>query len=101
MKLGLFGLNNGPISRPAKLAATARGAGTVEFLDAMHRLWYDEQPEFHGSFADFAGVNAYPRPVQRPIPIVIGGRSRPALRRAVARGHGWYGFGLEPEEAAE
>jgi probable F420-dependent oxidoreductase len=77
-----------------------RGAVTDEYLDAMDRLWYDEHPEFHGRFADFAGIDAYPRPVQRPIPIVIGGHSQPAFRRAVARAQGWYGFALTPEVAA-
>jgi probable F420-dependent oxidoreductase len=76
-----------------------RGAVTDEFLDAMHHLWYDDRPAYHGRFADFAGVNAQPRPVQRPVPIVIGGRTAPAYRRAVARGHGWYGFALTPEDA--
>jgi probable F420-dependent oxidoreductase len=77
-----------------------RGAVTDEYLDAMDRLWYDEHPEFHGRFAGFAGVDAYPRPVQRPIPIVIGGHTNVAYRRAVARGHGWYGFALTPDGAA-
>lgn len=77
-----------------------RGAVTDEYLDAMQHLWYDEHPEFHGRFADFAGVDAFPRPVQQPIPIVVGGHSKPAFRRAVARAHGWYGFGLNPEFAA-
>jgi probable F420-dependent oxidoreductase len=78
-----------------------RGAVTDEFLDAMQALWYDEQPEFHGRFADFAGINAYPRPLQRPLPLVVGGHTPPAFRRAVARAHGWYGYGLKPEQAAE
>lgn len=77
-----------------------RGAVTDEHLDAMARLWYDEHPEFHGRFADFAGIDAFPRPVQQPIPIVIGGHTKLAFRRAVARGHGWYGFALNPESAA-
>jgi probable F420-dependent oxidoreductase len=77
-----------------------RGAITDEYLAAMQHLWYDEHPEFHGRFADFAGVDAYPRPVQRPIPIVYGGHSRPAYRRAVARGDGWYGFAMKPENVA-
>jgi probable F420-dependent oxidoreductase len=78
-----------------------RGAVTDEFLDAMQALWYDEKPEYHGRFADFAGINAYPRPLQRPLPLVVGGHTRPAFRRAVARAHGWYGYGLRPEQAAE
>ena len=77
-----------------------RGAVTDEYLDAMTHLWYDEHPEYHGRFVDFAGVDAYPRPVQRPIPIVVGGRAPAAYRRAVTRGHGWYGFALTPEDTA-
>ena len=64
----------------------------------MRRLWEDAHPEYHGPTVDFAGVDAHPRPVQRPLPVVVGGASLPALRRAVERGHGWYGFGLSPEE---
>jgi probable F420-dependent oxidoreductase len=78
-----------------------RGAVTDEYLDVMTRLWYDEHPEHHGRFADFAGIDAHPRPVQRPIPIVVGGHSGPAYRRSVARAHGWYGFALTPETAGE
>jgi probable F420-dependent oxidoreductase len=77
-----------------------RGAVTDEHLDAMQHLWYDEHPEFHGRFVDFAGVDAYPRPVQRPIPVVVGGHTRSAYQRAVARAHGWYGFALGPDDAA-
>ena len=78
-----------------------RGAVTDEYLDAMRALWYDEHPEFRGRFASFGGVDAHPRPVQRPIPLVVGGHSAPAYRRAVARAHGWYGYGLTPAQAAE
>lgn len=75
-----------------------RGAVTDEFLAAMQRLWYDERPAFRGRFVDFAGVDAHPRPVQRPVPVIIGGHSPPAFRRAVASGHGWYGFAMRPED---
>ncbi len=77
-----------------------RGAVTDDFLAAMASLWYDEHPEHHGPFSDFAGIDAYPRPVQQPIPIVIGGHSGPAYRRAVASGHGWYGFAQKPPDTA-
>jgi alkanesulfonate monooxygenase SsuD/methylene tetrahydromethanopterin reductase-like flavin-dependent oxidoreductase (luciferase family) len=46
----------------------------------------------------FDGIQAMPRPVQNPVPIVVGGRTPPAYRRAVAQGHGWYGFGLDVAE---
>ncbi|HWM18498.1 MAG TPA: TIGR03619 family F420-dependent LLM class oxidoreductase [Ilumatobacteraceae bacterium] len=78
-----------------------RGAVTDEYLDAMDTLLYDEHPEYHGRFVDFAGIDAHPRPVQRPIPLVVGGHTGPAYRRAITRAHGWYGFGLTPEVAAD
>ena len=77
-----------------------RGPVTDEYLAAMQHLWYDEHPEHHGRFADFSAVDAYPRPVQRPIPVVVGGHSTPAFRRAVSVAHGWYGFALTPDDVA-
>jgi probable F420-dependent oxidoreductase len=77
-----------------------RGAVTDEYLEAMQHLWYDDKPSFHGRFADFEGVDAHPRPVQQPVPIVVGGHTAPAFRRAVRCGHGWYGFAMTPEQAA-
>jgi alkanesulfonate monooxygenase SsuD/methylene tetrahydromethanopterin reductase-like flavin-dependent oxidoreductase (luciferase family) len=65
----------------------------------MQALWYAEHPEYHGHFADFVGIDAHPRPAQRPIPIVAAGHSPPAYRRAVARAHGWYGYWLTPDDA--
>jgi probable F420-dependent oxidoreductase len=77
-----------------------RGAVTDEYLDAMLALWYDDRPEYHGRFVDFAGIDAHPRPLQQPIPLVVAGHSAPAYRRAVARGHGWYGYWLTPDDVA-
>jgi probable F420-dependent oxidoreductase len=77
-----------------------RGAVTDEYLDAMQALWYDRRPAYHGQFADFAGIDAHPRPLQRPVPLVVGGHTAPAYRRAVARAHGWYGYALTPQQAA-
>jgi probable F420-dependent oxidoreductase len=77
-----------------------RGAITDDYLAGMQALWYSEHPEYHGKFVDFAGIDAHPRPLQRPIPIVAAGHSPPAYRRAVARAHGWYGYWLAPEDAA-
>jgi len=77
-----------------------RGAVTDEYLDAMQSLWYDKHPEYHGRFADFAGVDAQPRPVQQPIPLVVGGNTPPTFRRVIARANGWYGYWLTPDDVA-
>ncbi|MGD9701741.1 MAG: TIGR03619 family F420-dependent LLM class oxidoreductase [Acidimicrobiia bacterium] len=79
-----------------------RGERTDDYLAAMRALWRDPGPVAHdGPFVSFSGVDAHPRPT-RPggPPIVIGGRTPPAHRRAVAVGHGWYGFFLTPAQAA-
>jgi probable F420-dependent oxidoreductase len=71
-----------------------RGRRTDEYIDAMSALWNLPAPEYRGRFVGFHQVDAHPRPV-RPggVKIVVGGHSPAALRRAVARGHGWFGNG--------
>ena len=70
-----------------------RGARTDEAIDALRALWTQPKPSFSGRSVRFSGIDAQPRPVQKPHPpIVVGGTSPSALRRAVLRGNGWYGF---------
>src|SRR4030095_13282539 len=102
-----------------------RGRRMDDYLDAMRALWSMERPRHRGPFVSFSGVDAAPRPLQRPAPptlragqlrarrvsragphapppppgpparpILVGGKSRGARRRATTRGNGWYGFGL-------
>jgi probable F420-dependent oxidoreductase len=76
-----------------------RGRITDEYLEAIRVLWTDEEPRFAGKFASFDGIRFEPKPRQRPHPpLVIGGRSGPALRRAARFGDGWYGFALTVEQ---
>ena len=78
-----------------------RGAVADDYLAAMRAIWSQDTPAHRGRFVSFAGVQAHPRPVQRPHPpIVVGGRTAPAFRRAVEQGHGWYGFALDPARTA-
>jgi len=70
----------------------ARGARSDEYLAAMRSLWDDDAPAHHGRFVDFEGVDGYPRPVQRPLPVVVGGHTAAAHRRAARHADGWYGF---------
>jgi probable F420-dependent oxidoreductase len=75
-----------------------KGPRSEEFLRAMIALWTMEKPEFHGRFVSFGGVNAMPRPVQKPHPeIVFGGHTRDAFSRAARLAKGWYGFALDLE----
>ena len=78
-----------------------RGARTDEYLAAMHAIWSEQTPAYHGRYVSFQGVQAYPHPVQQPTPpIVVGGRAPAVLRRSVEQANGWYGFALDLDETA-
>jgi probable F420-dependent oxidoreductase len=76
-----------------------RGRRFDESIEILRLLWSGEMVEYHGESFDFARIKMSPAP-DRPIPIYIGGASRPALRRAARCGDGWLGAGNTPEEAA-
>jgi len=73
-----------------------RGARTEEYLAAMRAIWTQPHPSYRGQAFSFGGVQANPRPVQRPHPpVIIGGYARAVLRRTVRDADGWYGWGLD------
>ena len=75
-----------------------RGAFTDEAIAVMRALWTEDEPSFDGKYYRFAGMKFSPKPLQKPsIPVVIGGVSRAAIRRAARLGDGWQPLGLSPE----
>lgn len=79
-----------------------KGARSMDYLAAMKAVWTQEKPVHHGEFVSFSGIQALPQPVQKPHPpVVIGGHTKEAYRRAVQYANGWYGFALDPEKTAE
>ncbi len=79
-----------------------RGAITNESIAIMKELWTQDDPSFQGEFYSFSGMKFSPKPVQKPhIPLLIGGTSRAAIRRAARLGDGWHPTAMPPEELAE
>jgi probable F420-dependent oxidoreductase len=79
----------------------SRGARARECARALKVLWTEREPRFRGRWFDFGPVFFEPKPVQKPHPpLLFGGESDAALRRAAALGDGWYGVGHTPESAA-
>ncbi len=80
-----------------------RGARTDEYVAAMRTLWRDDPARFSGEFVKFADIRVNPKPMRDGrIPIIVGGNSDAALRRAAQTGDGWYGFNLaDPAHARE
>lgn len=63
-----------------------------ETLAAMRACWESDEPVFHGEIYDFEGFHFAPRPhMNRRLPILVGGASSAALRRAARFGDGWIG----------
>jgi probable F420-dependent oxidoreductase len=83
-----------PEMRAIGVPMAGRGARADEYLAAMRALWEEGAPSYSGRHVEFEGVDAHPRPVQRPLPVVVGGHTRAAHRRAARSADGWYGFML-------
>lgn len=86
----------------AGLDPKTRGRRLDEAVEVCRRLWTEDVIEHHGEFFDFAPVAFEPKPVQQPHPpIMVGGESARALRRAATYGDGWLGMSHTPASAAE
>ena len=72
-----------------------RGARMDEALTVMSRLWREDGVDFDGRFFKLAGASISPKPVQKDIPLWIGGASDAAIRRTAKFGTGWQA-GAEP-----
>ena len=77
-----------------------RGARQAEQIEVMRRLWSGELVTYKGRFHDLRAVNIVPPPVQRPIPIWLGGFSDAVVKRAARIGDGWMPI-LAPDAQAE
>jgi len=101
----VFGVGVGylePEFRALGIPFEDKGARTMDYLRAMQAVWMQPKPQYEGRFASFSGIDAQPRPVQKPHPpIVFGGHTAPAFRRAIEIASGWYGFALDADATAK
>jgi len=66
-----------------------RSALSDEYLRAMKELWTNPDPRFEGQFVRFGDIKCEPKPLQKPLPVWIGGHSSRAMRRVIELGDGW------------
>ena len=79
-----------------------RGARMNEYIDVLREIWTNEKPSYDGKFASFSGIQVRPLPTSKPHPpIIVGGMSPAAYRRAVTKGNGWFGFFRGVEETRD
>jgi len=68
-----------------------RAGRTAEMVRAIRSLWKDEAEPFHGKFHHWEKLESHPKPVQKPgVPIVVGGHTELAARRAARYGDGFF-----------
>lgn len=56
---------------------------------AMQRIWSDDEAEFHGAHVNFDPIWIWPKPVQQPLPVYLGGEGPTVLQRALDYASGW------------
>ncbi len=67
-----------------------RAARTDEHVAVMRALWAGEAVDFDGAFTTLRGANSFPHPHQPSVPIVVGGHTLAAARRAGRLGDGFF-----------
>ncbi|MGO9452293.1 MAG: LLM class F420-dependent oxidoreductase [Candidatus Binataceae bacterium] len=68
-----------------------RGLMTDEAIQSLRALWRENPSSFHGKYFNFGPVRSLPKPVQAGgVPILVGGHSPAAVRRAARFGDGFF-----------
>jgi len=61
-----------------------------ERVEAMKRIWTEDEAEYHGEFVNFDPIWSWPKPIQKPHPpIFLGGHTPRTLQRVVDYCNGW------------
>ncbi|MQF48816.1 LLM class F420-dependent oxidoreductase [SAR202 cluster bacterium AC-647-N09_OGT_505m] len=67
-----------------------RGRRVEEQIEVMRALWTQEVVSFHGRWHHITDAGINPLPIQRPIPLWMGGGAEPVLRRVARLADGWF-----------
>ncbi len=100
----LLGMGVGWVREEALAVGTCfedRGRRADEYVEVMRTLWREPVASFEGEFVRFERVVSEPRPVRAGgVPIVVGGHSSAAARRAGRLGDGFYPLHVSDDEFA-
>lgn len=75
-----------------------RGDLLEESVQALQILFKQRVASWKGEYFHFEDVEMYPKPLQDPLPLYIGGNNQNAVRRAALYGHGWMGAGMPADQ---
>ena len=66
-----------------------RGKRTDESLAIMARLWTEDDVSFAGEYYQLDNATIAPKPIQKPLPLWVGGSAKQAIERTARWGTGW------------
>jgi probable F420-dependent oxidoreductase len=99
-----LGVGMGWVREEAEALGTSfdnRSRRADEYVTAMRTLWREPVASFKGEFVNFERVVSRPKPVQPGgVPIIVGGHTKAAARRAGRWGDGFFPLGVSPEKLA-
>ena len=72
-----------------------RGARADEYIAALRALWEQEEPTYAGRFTSFEKAKSFPKPARGTVPVIVGGHSAAAARRAGRLGDGFFPWGQD------
>jgi probable F420-dependent oxidoreductase len=78
-----------------------RGARFDDYVEAMRKVWSGDVVEHRSDFVHWSGFKSHPLPVQKPLPVHIGGSKGKAFQRIAKYGDGWFAPTAKVEQIAE
>ncbi len=100
LRLGV-GVGWNPVEYEAlNMDFSTRGRMIEEQVEVMRLLWTQPVVSYHGHWHQIVEAGINPLPVQRPIPVWMGGTADVLLRRVARMADGWFPQG-KPEQNAE
>lgn len=77
-----------------------RGARFDDYVQAMRKVWSGDVVEHESEFLSWHGFKSYPLPVQKPMPVIMGGDKGKIFERTAKYGNGWFAPNANPEVLA-
>jgi probable F420-dependent oxidoreductase len=73
-----------------------------ERIEAMKKIWGEEEASYHGEHVDFDAVWSFPKPLQRPHPpVLVGGNGPKVIERVLSYGDEWMPNAMPDAEALQ